>query len=423
MSRRCQSTVGFPPADELPWGGDRYADEKTELLAYTCENPEGVCPVVAARKIINPDADGDSTEYQRVRRFFYNYPEYFETTRCDGYIWVEPTPKAFHLTTSKYSVGNADSGGIAKTNAEGYLSRRTMVEEDAVRGDLLGAHAARQEGVGKSTLAFEDQLSGERKTIPMNTRFTSGQRAQGTCARWHDAWDRSLEYEDAVCVTLTTHPVRYSSLSEIASTLRDDVNALKDWLAYEPKNGGSRLGQRVPSIVVREFTKKGVAHAHIVFFDTSFVARHEELSGYWDGNRGRGEIVWIDSMTNQDGEWQWDDPSDSRTGEYDPSGRPPRRYLGKTVAGLMNYAGATPSELHDAADALRKEQTGTPDYVQGCDWWQYSLYWATGLQFFTCSPGLRPSSEDNDDLPYVPRYKRISGAPEDHLPPHITENG
>jgi hypothetical protein len=463
----CHNPGESPPAGILPWSGDPRASDKTDLLEYVRQNPTGVRPTVAARAVLDPDATAPDRDDRLARRTFENHPDLFKTTRLNGETWVEPTPEAYRRpsldTASKHTVDTGgepgDGDGIAVSNAEAILGRRRTVEDDAVRGDLLGAFGAKREATEDRFRAFEDSFRpGSYRLVPYATRFNSGRRVAETRDRYGTAWDRGREVGPnpgtATIVTVTTDPGRYDSLLNAAEGLLDDVNLLKKWVGRSPESRPTRIGERVPTLVVPEFTERGLPHVHVVFFGVGWVAKHSALSRYWSENRDRGEVVWFDRLRVRGGRWRWVESAGDRS-HPDVRGRTPREYLREGIDLLSASAEATAAEVREAANALRAagrtdrgdEDGGDAGDVgdeggddaldrdtldRGRDLWRVALRWGTSLPVFTASPELkaedggqdRATAPDGTPLPEdaPSRWRYVGTARYGEFPRSIREN-
>lgn len=459
-SAACHTSGAGDSSRRLPWADDPRAADKTELLKYARQNSEGVRPTVAARAVLDPDATGGDANARLARRFYENHPDLFKTTRRDGETWVEPTPEAFRRpsldTASKHTVETddepGDGDGVAVSNGRAILGRRRTVEDDAVRGDLLGAFGAKREATEDRFHAFEDSFSpGSYRLVPYATRFNSSRRVAETRDRYETAWDRGRDVGPtpgtATVVTVTTDPGRYDSLLDASEGLLDDVNLLKKWVARSPSSGLPRIGERVPTLVVPEFSGKGLPHVHVVFFGVGWVARHSALSRYWSENRDRGEVVWFDRLRVRDGRWRWVESAADRS-HPDTRGRTPREYLREGIDGLSESAEATAAEVREAANALRaagRTSEGDRDdgddgddaldgdaLDRGRDLWRVAARWATDLPVFTASPELKRDSggseratmPDGTPLPEgtPPRWRYVGTARYGEFPRSIREN-
>lgn len=457
----CQSGGGPHTPLSAPWRDAPREDDKTRLYQYVA-TPGGETAEWRLSKVVRDVfADGspeyDNTDYRLAERFFRRYPEWFKTDRRDGAVWVEPTPDACRHasldTASKHTVRNegetTDSDGVALSNAKGLLGNRRAVEDAEVRGDLLGAFGAKRKSTEDRFHAFEDTFSpGSYRLIPYSTRFNSGRRVAETRDRYGTAWDRGREVGETpgtgVVATFTTDPGRYDSLLDAAEGLLDDVNRLKGWLSRSPENGPSRPGYRPPSLVVPEFTERGLPHVHVVFFGVGWLTTHAALSRYWDSCRNRGEVVWLDPIHVRGDRWVWGRPREDRQ-HPDTRGRTPREYLREGIDLLAESADATAVEVRESADALRTAgREGTEDSVNGVDataldrgrdLCKAALYWGTELPVFTVSPELRADDGDGEEngratapdgteLPpdAPPRWRYVGTAQYGEFPPSIRLN-
>lgn len=421
----CQTTGGPGPSQALPWAGDPRAKAKNQLWRYVTETPDGAPLPTIIRDVFGEETPLDGADAALTRRFFRDHPDLFRTATRGGLLRVEPRPAAFHLTASKRSAGTPDSGGVAVSNAGAMLRRRRAVESDETRGVLLGSLAAKREATEEVFHAFEDTFTGEHLLVPFATRFNSPRRVRGRISDYHGGWREAARRHDrAVLATLTTDPARYENIEAQAETLREDVDRLRDWLGYN-FNGGSRP----ETLLVIEFAERGLAHAHLVVFGVEYVP-HERLKHYWDARRDRGSVVHLYGLRSG-GErpvWRWsgEPPAEARGSER----RGPKRYLRKVLSDQLELARARPSDVDEAARALRSGERGAAAYARGRRWWKLALYWATETRLYTLSPLLKPSSDggtsrapapDGTPLPAdaPPRWRYLGTARYGAFPAHI----
>lgn len=437
-SRGCQE----PGEDHSAFWTDRkHAEDLTRIYRHVLDTPEGVSLGYLVKTLYSDEDVSNSTaNYQRVRRFIQDAEEHelVEIDRRGRFLWVEPTATAYRQpsldTASKQSVETQDGDGsdsVALSNARGLLSRRRTLDEPAVFGDLVGAFAAKRQATEDRYRCYEDTFTEESTFVPLRDRFNSSRRVAETRQRLHTAFEIAAEdYDVASIVTLTTDPARFSSQKEATDPLLDDVNRLKDWLARSPQTGPPRVGHRPPTIVVPEFTKRGVPHVHLVMFGVGWVADHGELSRYWGWKRyrDRGENVWIDRIHCRDGRWRWGQLTDERE-HSEIRGRTPKEYLSEGVDALAASAALGAEDVQSVAESLRAGKDPA-DLEYGEELVDVALYWATNLRVFTCSPSLK-ASEKNDycrarapdgtplprDAP--PRWDYVGTARIDEFPAHI----
>jgi hypothetical protein len=224
---------------------------------------------------------------------------------------------------------------------------------------------------------------------------------------------------------------------ETTADLLDDVRLLKRWVKESPESRPTRIGERVPTLVVPEFAERGVPHVHVVFVGVGWVARHSALSRYWSESRDRAEVVHYHRLQYRGGRWRWNGSEEDRD-HPDVRGRTPREYLREGIDLLSASAEATAAEVQGAADALRRagrDDGGGPDedaLDRGRDLWRVALRWTTDLPVFTASPELKPEDggKDRATMPVEPsphedtppRWRYIGTARLGEFPRSIREN-
>jgi len=206
----CQIAGPGNPACPLPWDGDRRADAKTDLFRFVAGTPEGTNLPHIVRTVFGRDTDLAGADARLARRFFADYPELFETTRPDGYLWVDPTPAALHLNRRKQRAKNEDGDGVgadvpedrpdwAKNRAQAFLSSWSTIGSDSTQADLLQELATECESIDDVWNVFERvRGSGpEYLCVPYRTRFNSSDRAGELRASWERVWERTGDPIDA----------------------------------------------------------------------------------------------------------------------------------------------------------------------------------------------------------------------------------
>jgi len=86
-----------------------------------------------------------------------------------------------------------------------------------------------------------------------------------------------------------------------------------------------------------------------------------------------------------------------------------RNYLGKAVSGLQMLTGLPASDVWDTADG------GDVSLLR------QSLYWVTERQYYSCSPSLKPDTNDNR-LSHVTVWEFVGIVQSWELPRHIRAN-
>lgn len=195
--------------------------------------------------------------------------------------------------------------------------------------------------------------------LPYSNRFNNKGRKIEAEKRFDAIFSKSREYyTDAVFLTLTTDPGRFTSLWHAN---RHFSKALNRFFAFLHK----RFGFRLPYISVYEFTpatgkdgkpkRSGLLHAHMVLFGRRWLMTNQQISDEWS-RCGQGMITHAMAMRNdpQHG-WTW-----VRAKPEDCGNKDPQQYLKKYLVKALNSG-------------------------EGFD-----LYWAFGKRFYTYSRRLKP---------------------------------
>ena len=195
--------------------------------------------------------------------------------------------------------------------------------------------------------------------LPYSNRFNNKGRKIEAEKRFDAIFVKSREYyTDAVFLTLTTDPGRFTSLWHAN---RHFSKALNRFFAFLQK----RFGYRLPYIAAYEFTpaagkdgkpkRSGLLHAHMVLFGRRWLMTNQQISDEWS-RCGQGMITHAMAMRNdpQHG-WTW-----TRAKPTDHGGKDPQQYLKKYLVKALNSG-------------------------EGFD-----LYWAFGKRFYTYSRRLKP---------------------------------
>ena len=195
--------------------------------------------------------------------------------------------------------------------------------------------------------------------LPYLNRFNNRGRKIEAGKKFDAVFAKSREYyHDAVFLTLTTDPGRFTSLWHAN---RHFSKALNRFFSFLKK----RFGFRLPYISVYEFTpahgkdgkpkKSGLLHAHMVLFGRRWLMENQKISNEWS-RCGQGMITHSMAMRNdpQHG-WTW-----TRAKPTDHGGKDPQQYLKKYLVKALNSG-------------------------EGFD-----LYWAFNKRFYTYSRRLKP---------------------------------
>jgi len=367
-----------------PWNGDPRADAKDALLAYAVENAYSVPVVRAVRAVLDPDAEAGDADHRLALRFYTeDYAHLFKTTRRGGFVCVEPEPWAFVLKSSRQtspqmststpnpqratgSLPRRAPGGRAASTARSVLRERCSITPgsrgEGVRSALTHALAAHREGV---------DVEGMR-----DDRVSSVSRVGRRQAVYLSAFEAAARrYREGVLLTLTSRPGESGDMIDSAVAVNDSADPLRKWL---------RRRGVADAVVVRELTKRGVLHLHVVAFGiTKSDVDRDALGRYWHNRRGHGFVVDVepverrvvrdaDALGGRRPWWVFADHADAPT----KRGRFVASYLADGLFRFRDVAEASPGEIH--ADA-----------VADGEWWRVAALWATGLPVVTVSEGLR----------------------------------
>jgi len=311
--------------------------------------------------------------------------------------------------------GRGDRPAWAKGRARRYLEGHVRVGADSTRRSLLDELVTDREATEDKYNVFERvRGTGEDYLlVPWTTRYNDEARAHRIRDRFSETLrEASARHGRAVCLTLTTDPKRYDSLTGALSDLTDAKGRLMSWLSYDPKGGDApaRPGYRPDNLTALEFTESGLPHLHVVLFGVRWATSQAALSRYWDES-GTGEVVDIRPVRRRGDRWLLREGTAATGNGGDVS---LRRYLGKSVRSLCELAGADADEL--------RARVEDGDLTL----WRQALYWATGKRYWTATPDLTPDDPDDggdsEDLPHVPVWRHVGAARYHDLPGHVRRN-
>lgn len=402
---------------------DPYKKEKIRLIKRIAHYPAGA----TLEQILN-DIHGRGNfqtggpEYQRARRFYNSKPQYFTVSKDGaGVLYVEPTLTLFDLIN-----GGIIQNPREKPSQAGLDFCRNLlssVKEINPKGrDLLEQNLREYlERINDLRIILEAEdpdTAPEYITLPYKTRFND----EGRISKQHAILSSELEvagemYDNAVLLTLTTDPKKFSSLLEMWEQINTNFNRLMSWLSTD-----SRLGYRPDYVKVLEATEKGYPHLHCIIFleDESTRANgmpwledKNEISRYWNKYQARiidtAPLVWEDDLPEgydqNEGwvRWQEDgnhggDLGGGRSAE-EGGGQTAGQYLGKYLSAIYNGIRAqnAPRVLTDGGRDLPTDELEHQDKAAG---WKVAMYWATRRKIRTESRDLRQAVEEEleDDL-------------------------
>ncbi|WP_259519131.1 hypothetical protein [Halanaeroarchaeum sp. HSR-CO] len=303
--------------------------------------------------------------------------------------WVPPTLRPSHLKVSRQTSSRPDpetpnrptasgwlsghaGGGTAAAEARSVLRGRAQImpgeQSDGVRAKLGHALAAHRQGVDTEGMRPDTVSSTARATRRQATYFGA----------WDAALDRRVVPEDvATHVTLTPDsPGSYGDLVDVAAAVNDDVDDLLSWLGRHTPGPGRPL-----TLVIRETTRRGRLHIHVVVFGVAPQhLRNEGLGDYWAGTKGHGFVNYtrlVRRPTREGRRWlALDDDAGVE------SGTPIRGYLAAALNDRRRVTELNAEALHEVAKGAERGGLDRRGLVQT------AILWATGVEAFSASPAL-----------------------------------
>ena len=281
---------------------------------------------------------------------------FFYTLKFDGLIWFTTTPAGRRhyidlirgRLAPKQNSNHEENTGFQeyRNQAERIIMDNIFLKEDEYDelADLFNGYLY---AIDNKTIILRHREDQNRfMLIGYTTRFNSHRRRKKLLARYDHAWTYATHhYKNGVFLTLTTDPSQFSSIYEATMAISWAWNSFMSWLQ-------KKLGRRPPYIKVLEFTKKGLPHLHVVFFDVGYLADHEEITEEWN-RLGQGIINYEYSILNKNGRWTW------KKRKPRDGGRSVKQYLKKYLLKTIS---------------MKDSALGT-----------LALYWVTNRRFYSTS--------------------------------------
>ncbi len=279
---------------------------------------------------------------------------YFYKLKMDGLIWFTTTAAGRRAYLDLIRGRLAPKQNSNHEENSGFQSYRAMAEELIMNEIRL--HEDHYDFLEELFTQYLDLVDAKvillrhRKDpekfalMGYRTRFNDDKRRRKLLARYDHAWSYATKhYQNGVFLTLTTDPSQFSSIYEATMAISWAWNSFMSWLQ-------KKLGRRPPYIKVLEFTKKGLPHLHVVFFDVGYLADHEEITEEWN-RLGQGIINYEYAIINRKGSWSW------KKRKPRDGGRSVKQYLKKYLLKTMS---------------MKDSALGT-----------LALYWVTNRRFYT----------------------------------------
>ena len=436
----------FAVADKAPFDTSAtYWREYARLCKIVASHPEGTfLNQIAAELHGRGEVSSGDTEYQRIRRFLSSHPQFFEVRRSNGLISAAPTLELLDLIKRGIIQRGPEEACTAGSQYEGSREFcQSMLQ--SIQWDRQAQELVNDKGRDLLETNFSEYLDRindlrlvlrseyadpEYITLPYKTRFNDEGRIKKQHAILGKSLDeaaKSLGYEKAALVTLTTDPKMFDSLWEMWAGDPDDGrsrgingnwNRFMSWLSAD-----SRLGSRPDYVKVLEATEKGMPHLHaVVFLDDDqclpngmpWMESKNAVSNYWGKYQGTTvdlqPLVWEDDLPDDydaDEGWvRWSKDGDhgGDLGDGDGGGQTAGEYLGKYLSaiygGIRSAAGIGGSSsggqpvMTDGGRDLAEDELGDGEkYEDKAATWKVAMYWATNRKIRTESRDLRQQVE------------------------------
>jgi hypothetical protein len=385
---------------------------KGESLDIVAQNPNGVQFSKVAKAVLDDEAIQNATYQYKQLKDWITESEYTQTSESGG-IWVEPSlhlSKQYASRKTARQQDGANSNGqtgaelepqYPKDRVKSILDKRVRLD-DGDDGDLhdyrlefLRELATELANIDDKWTIFERIRKAEYLLIPYLTRFNDDNRAGETQEGFNFALKTAArDYHNAILLTVTVDPKRFDSHSEALESLTDKRANLVQWLSTE-----YQLGYRPENMSVLEYQENGLPHYHIVLFGCTWLASQEQLSAKWSG-MGVGSVVDVRSVGSRNGSWIMHKDGVTTTLSD---------YLGKSIQELVDLSSMSVAELQEQVDS------------GDIHLWRQALYWATGKQYYSCSPSLKESN-DGDSQPHIAEWRFVGVAEYSEIPSHVVQN-
>lgn len=401
---------------------DQLGQAKGEALDIVAQNPDGVQFAEIVKNVLDDRAVTNATYQYKQLKDWIKASEYTQTS-MEGGIWVKPS---LHLSKQYADQINARQQGDENSNGEtgekfkpqypkdrvkSILDKRVRLDdgEDGVdlhdyRWEILREQATELANIDDKWTIFERIDRAEYLLLKYTNRFNDVGRAEDILDGLNFALNAAArEYSNAVVLTVTVDPKRFDSHSAAVESITENKGRLMDWLAYQVAPGTER--DMPENMSVLEFQENGLPHYHIVLFGCSWLTSQEQLSAKWS-DLGVGSVVDARVAGSRNGSFiMHNDDGVTRT---------LKDYLGKSARELVELAGMSPAEL--------QEQVENGDIHM----WRQALYWATGKQYYSCSPDLKKSNDGDDvedEQGDVTIWEFVGVARYEDIPAHVRQQG
>lgn len=267
----------------------------------------------------------------------------------DNLIWIAPNNRTFNLIREKhfsnfkenrafsetegkqeFSLSNGSEAPLpplsrprAHIRPERYealqVARRDRVLAEEDLAEIHESYLDYRREIDNTVLLFKrredlQNIDGEVKTRPYETRFNSTPRKIGAEKRYRALWNNAgVMFNRGVFLTVTTDPKRHGNVDRANKAFGP---ALNQFLTYVRKKVKANGYGKLSYISANEFQKNGLLHAHIVIFGIPYLDHYKRVSYLWS-RTGQGQIVYLYSLRKDSKGWYWTRkrPKDAEAGQ------------------------------------------------------------------------------------------------------------
>lgn len=264
----------------------------------------------------------ENSVYQKCYSIIASNPEYIETYKMDGLLFLRPSMEGLDLIKHYAKFKLIYPNEIDMPKNASFLRKKSIltlknlsVYDENSRINIKTNFSEYLEDIQNKYITFyryyPKLLPAPTLIIKYKTRFNDMARKLNSLNKFDFACSvASAENRKAVFLTLTTDPKRFKSLW---AANRNFSIAWNKFMSFLTK----KFGTRPKYIMSFEYTKKtGLLHCHVIFFGRSYLLSHRYITEEWK-KCGQGEINYLYGIHNSMGRWLWNSKKPQNAGKHD----------------------------------------------------------------------------------------------------------